>query len=243
MYSCVKHFEVNFIDVDAYDNLKLSSLLSYLEDVACISAEELGFGYEALKAKNFGFILSNWYVELKRPVKLGEKLTINTWPLKPRFFVFLRDFEIYCGSEKIGVATSRWCMFKLDDYSLVPASAYFNEGDFDGYNTNRSVEFSDWKIRNVPEGERIYTKTVRNSDYDHYFHVHNTRYADFLLDAFDVAEFKNKSIVSAQINYLKQCKQNDKIEFTKSEADDCYIVEGFVGDENRVQMRVRFNAI
>ncbi len=243
MYKFVKHFNIRFIDVDAYDNLKLSSLLSFLEEAACASADELGFGYEALKAKGLGFILSNWYVRLSRPIKYGESVTVNTWPLKPRFFIFPRDFEIFVGDEKIGAASSRWCLFNLNNYSVVSSSEYFKDGDFDNYNTERSVDFSDWKIRSALDGKLIYSKIIRNSDYDHYFHVHNTRYADFLMDAFSVDEFAQKSIESVQINYLRQCKENDVIDFIRSEKDGYFIVEGVCDRETRIQMRLKFNEI
>ena len=45
MYKNIKKYELRYTDVDAYDNLKLSSLLSFLEESACLSADELGFGY------------------------------------------------------------------------------------------------------------------------------------------------------------------------------------------------------
>ena len=46
MYRHIKSYELRYTDVDAFDNLKLSSLLSFLEESACLSADELGFGYD-----------------------------------------------------------------------------------------------------------------------------------------------------------------------------------------------------
>ena len=52
MYRHIKSFELRYTDVDAYDNLKLSSLLSFLEESACLSADELGFGYADVAPKH-----------------------------------------------------------------------------------------------------------------------------------------------------------------------------------------------
>ena len=63
------------------------------------------------------------------------------------------------------------------------------------------------------------------------------------MDAFSVDEFAQKSIESVQINYLRQCKENDVIDFIRSEKDGYFIVEGVCDRETRIQMRLKFNEI
>lgn len=243
MYRCVKDFEIRFTDVDAYDNLKLSSLLCFLEEISCVSADDLGLGYNDLKPKNIGFILSNWYIELNRAIRLGEKVTLRTWPIKPKYLIFLRDFEIYCGEEKVGAATSRWCMVDLNSFSVLPVSAGCKDNDFDRYDTQRSVSFANWKIPAIEDGEYRYSMVALYSDYDHYFHVNNTKYADFLMDAFTVEELDGKLPHTVQITYVKQCKQGDRLDFTRKADGEYFLVEGAVGGETRVRMRIKFNGV
>ena len=100
MYRHIKSYELRYTDVDAFDNLKLSSLLSFLEESACLSADELGFGYDDIAPSNLGFVVVNWYIELNRAVKLGEILTVHTWPIKPKMLIFLRDFELFLRRRK-----------------------------------------------------------------------------------------------------------------------------------------------
>lgn len=241
MYRHIKSYELRYTDVDAFDNLKLSSLLSFLEESACLSADELGFGYEEVSSKNLGFIIVNLYIKLERNIKLGEIVTIQTWPLKPRLLIFLRESEIYVGDEKVGVATARWFMVNTKTFQPSPASAFFEDGAFDNYNTQRSVEFSNWKIPALTDGKKVYSKLITYSDYDHYFHANNTKYADFLLDAFSVEELKERDICSVQITYAKQCKEGETIDIFRFDDGMCSIIEGRVGNELRVQMRVEFD--
>ncbi len=243
MYRHKKVYELRYTDVDAFDNLKPSSLLSFLQESACLSADELGFGYADIAPKNMGFIIVNWYIDFFRPVKLGDKLEVHTWPLRPKFLIFLRDFELFVNGEKVGVATARWCMVDTENYSVLPANAYFKEEDFVNYNTERSIDFKAWKIPAIEDGEKVYTKKVTYSDYDHYFHVNNTKYADFLIDAFSVEEFKNKYIKNLQVTYVKQCKMGEKIEFFRCEKDGAYYIEGKVDEEVRVQFKVAFDEV
>lgn len=242
MYRNICEYGIKYTDVDAYDNLKPSALLSFLEESACRSADELGFGYDVISPRGLGFIIVNNYIELYRPIKLGEKLSVHTWPLKPRHMIFLRDYELFSGSEKVGVSTTRWCMIDTRSFTMTPASSFFPEGFFDGYNTERSVDFKNWKLPSA-SGDAVYTKLITYSDYDHYFHVNNAKYADFLLDVFSAEDFKDKYISKLQVTYSKQCKMGERLDMYKSPDGDGLLVEGRVGDEPRVLFRVEFNGI
>lgn len=243
MYRHIKQYEIRYTDADAHDRLKLSSLLSFLEESACLSADELGFGYEVIMPKNMGFIIVNSYIQLFKPICLGDVVEVHTWPLRPKHLIFLRDYEIYCNGEKVGVATTRWCMIDTKKYTMLPVSVFFKEDDFVNYNTERSVEFTSWKIPAVENAQLCYSKRVTYSDYDHYFHVNNTKYADFLTDSFAVEEFKNKFIGKAQITYVKQCKIGELIDLYRQSNENVNLVEGRVGDELRVQFRIELDEV
>lgn len=239
MYRHCKTYEIRYTDVDFCDRLKLSSLLSLMEESACLSAQELGFGYDVLKPKNYGFILVNWYIELKRTIFFGDELTIVTWPIKPNRLAVFRDFEFYIGDEKVGVATSRWCLVDLASFSMLPASSVFS-GDMT-FNDCRSTDFNSWRMPEISDGQKTYSKTVSYSDYDHYNHVNNTKYGDILLDAFTVDELKDAEIRTVQIKYVRQCKFGEVLDVVRSRCEDgAWAIEGRVGNELRIQMKVKF---
>lgn len=240
MYCHSKQYEIRYTDVDFSDNLKLSSLLSLMEESACLSADELGFGYSVLQAKKLGFVIVNWYIDIYRPIKLGDVLTVHTWPIKPKKLIVLRDFELFIGDEKVGVATSRWCLVDLKNFSLLPSSVAFSPEL--KYNDFRSVDVTNIKIP-IIDGEDIsYSKVVSYSDYDHNDHVNNTKYADFLLDAFTVEELTDKSVSSVRITYVKQSKYGETIDIYKRRQEDgSWIIEGRVCGELRVQASIKFH--
>ncbi|MGN0806131.1 MAG: acyl-[acyl-carrier-protein] thioesterase [Candidatus Coproplasma sp.] len=236
MYCNVKKYSLRYTDVDFQDNLKLSGLLSLMEESACASADELGFGYSVLQPKNIGFVILNWHVELYGEIKLGDELTVHTWPVKPKRLTVFRDFELCVGGEKVGVATSRWCVIDLKTFKILDPSCAFSEKTT--YNENRSVEVSNWKIPAVTTSECVYSKKVVCSDYDHYNHVNNTKYADFLLDVFSPEEFKGRHISTVDISYQTQCKYGEVLDFYKEDRDDRTLIEGRVNGVTRVQMSV-----
>lgn len=239
MYCNKKIYEIKYTDVDFDRKLRLSSLLSNLEQSSAISAEELGFGYSEITPRGLAFILANYYIEFIRPIKLGETLTVHTWPLAPTKLICLRDFELFCGEEKVGVATSRWCLMDVDKYKLVPTSMLFADKNV-VYNENRSVDFSAWRIPSFDDMDYCYDKVVRYSDYDYYNHVNNTKYADFVLDAFTTDFLRGKFLSQVQISYVKQCKEGEILAFFKKCDGDYYFVEGRVDGEVRIQMKLKF---
>lgn len=237
MYRNIKKYELKYTDVDAYDNLKPSSLLSFMEESACASADELGFGYNAISPLCLGFIIANLRTEFTRPIKLGETLEVHTWPLKPKHLIFLRDYEFYCNGQKVGAGATRWCMIDTKTFSMKPVSAFFKEGDFDNYNTERSLDFSGWTLPAF-DGELVCSEKAGFSLYDHYFHVNNTKYAEFLLDAFSPEELNGKYIKNLQISFLKQCKWGETIEIYRKEDGNVNLIEGRVDGEPRVRYMV-----
>ena len=242
MYRNIRDYDIRYTDVDFKDELKLSSLMSVLEESACLSADELGFGYDDIAPRGIGFILANWYIEIYRPIKLKEKLTVHTWPIKPKNTIFLREFDVYSGDEKVCVVTTRWCMVDLKTFAILPTSAFF-EGDTREYNDFRAIDYNSWRIAPLKVGEKKYEKIVSASDYDHYFHVNNTKYADLCLDTFSVDELGTRSVKNVLITYVKQCKYGEKLEFFRADDGDVSLIEGRVGDEARVRIKVEFRRI
>ncbi len=238
MYLHSNDYRFRYTDADFQDIIRPASLLSVMQESACLSADELGFGYKDLKPKNIGFILSNWYVELFRAVGYDEVLTVHTWPIKPKHLIVFRDFELFIGKEKVGVGTSRWCLVDLANFTMLPSSAVFGAVDIE-YNDFRSTDFNTWKISHAADGERTYSKFVSYSDYDHYNHVNNTKYADLLMDAFSPDELKGRWVSKFRISYIKQCKHGEKIDFYRLRLEDgSWVVEGRCGEDLRVQFHV-----
>lgn len=239
MYDNVREYNLRYLDVDFKDELRLSALLSILEESACVSADELGFGYSVINPLHIGFVLANWYVECYRTVKLGEKLTVHTWPMKPKRTSMLREFEVFSGDEKVASVTTRWAMVDLRTFALLPTSAFFHEGERE-YNEKRALDFNSWHLAAVEGGDKRYEKLITASDYDHYLHCNNTKYADICFDAFSVEELSQRSVAQVQINYLKQCKEGELLEIFRCDEGDVSLLEGRVNGEPRVRIKVTF---
>lgn len=241
-YEHKRDFQIKYCETDFKDELKLSSVLAYFEEVAGSSADELGFGRRFLKPKNYAFIVFNVCVEFCERIKQGDFVKVCTWPNPPSYAVFGREYEIRTEDESKTLcrASSRWCLFDLKNEKILSSKAL--EQDYSAYNTSRALNWERWKIPqfSLSEGELRFSIKIANSEYDHNFHVNNTRYADYALNCFSVAELSKTRLKRFQISYRKQCKEGNELRFYRKMAETGkYLVIG-VNQESETVVSAEF---
>ena len=245
LYVHEKEFLIKYCDVDFKDELKVSAALAYLEEVACSSADELGFGYAFVKPRGYAFMVSNICCRFLKPVCLGEMARVRTWPTPPSHVIFGREYQILSQEgEALINASSRWCLVDMNTGKLLPSKAIDNQ-DYETYNKNKILEDVKWRIPSfkAEEGELKFSMTVANSEYDHNMHVNNTRYADYCFNCFSLAELAQKSLKEFCISYVKQCKEGETLRFYRKDMGNGeYLTQGYNGaGETVVQARVVFD--
>ncbi len=229
VYEHIQQFKIKFCDVDFKDELKVSTALALMEEVACDSADELGFGYAYVRPKGYAFMVTNIYMEFLHPVALGKTVRIKTWPTVPSRVIFGREyqFEDEVG-ETLVKATSRWCLVDVASGKLLQSKVIDNQ-NYETYNTKKLFDSVIWKLPtfSVDEGLLCFSMTVANSEYDHNMHVNNTRYAEYCLNCFSVAELSRMKITRFAISYVKQCREGDALRFYKKrEEEGVYLIQG-----------------
>ncbi len=228
-YRHTREFQIKYREADFKDELKVSGALGYMEEVASSSADEIGLGYQDIQPKGYAFIISNTYCEILRPMHEGEKLFVQTWPSIPSFVVFERQYRFLDENHQPTLnAVSRWCLMDVKTGKVLPSKVIDNQ-DYSTYNTEKTVEGIQWKIPTFStEGkEPKFTITIANSEYDHNMHVNNTRYADYCMNVFSVAELQGKSVSKFSISYAKQCREGETLRFFREETElGEYLVQG-----------------
>ena len=243
-YEYVQEFKIKYCDVDFKDEMKPSIGLALMEEVACLSAEELGFGYEYLKPRGYGFMVTNLHLEFLRPIALGATVRVKTWPTPPTHVIFGREYQFEdTAGECLLRASSRWCLMDMKAGKLAQSKIIDNQ-DYSTYNTKKLFENVAWKIPAYPitEGELRFSMSVANSEYDHNMHVNNTRYADYCFNCFSVAELAQYALKSLSISYVRQCREGEFLRFYRKETEKgVFLVQGVnEKEEIVVQSRIIF---
>lgn len=225
---------------DFKDELKPSSLLDLAQEAATASADELGFGYADLKPEGYGFIIVNSYCEFRRPVMLGERITMQTWPLPPRRVFFERHYRALVGDEEVAAVASRWCLVDLQSFSLLLPEVMGEAHTRCPYRAEKVVQPPAWKIPHVKDGKEIYRMRVGVSHCDHYLHANNAKYADFFFDCFTMDELRARKIRAFQITYGKQAKPGCELVLVREDTEDGAVCEVRCDGETLTQFRVWF---
>ena len=233
-----KTYELRYSDFDFKDELSLTSLLALVQESACLSANELGFGYDDLRPHNYGFLVVNTYCKFRRPVRLGETITVETWPLPPRHVIFERHYRVLSGEGEVAALASRWCLVDMSNFALLLPDKLADVHARCPYRDEKTVEVPSWKIPKIAEGREVYRMRVGVSDCDHYMHANNTRYLDFFTDCFTMEEWGKRTISSFQISYAKQAKEGKEIVLLRQDFDGYSICEARSEGELLTQFRV-----
>lgn len=235
-------YRLRYSDFDFKDELSLRALLELVQESACMSADELGFGYDDLRPKRLGFLVVNTVGEIHRPIRLGEDVTIETWPLPPRLGVFERHYRVLDGQERPAASlASRWFLVDMDNFAVQFPEKLGEAHAECPYRAERTVQSPVWKIPKLGDtGREVYSLTVTQGHCDHYLHANNARYAEYFMDCFTMEELSSRAVEKFRITYVKQAKEGRQISFFRRDDGNVSILEAHSDGELLTQFSVEF---
>lgn len=206
-----KKYTVQVSETDFRQELKLSSLFVYLQDMATEHANLLGVGRDVLQPK-YGviWVLTRARVDIVRYPRYKEEISIETWPEQPDKIEFNRNFLIYDrGKNVIGRAVTQWVVIDFKTRRLRRSSIV--EEKFPETERERAIDCTFDKIK--PTGQLIlnYEKTVGYSDIDINEHLNNAKYIDYIMDCFSLEDHKKHFVKSIDVNYMHESLPGEKI--------------------------------
>lgn len=110
-----KDYEIYYFQIDQNREVTPVSILHFLEDIATSHSEAVGLGIDHLLSQRTGWVLNRWHLRMDRYPKLGEEISIETWPSKFERFYATREFGIEDSQgNPLGQASSLWIYLSLD---------------------------------------------------------------------------------------------------------------------------------
>lgn len=102
---------VRYSEADSKTRLSYHALLNYLQDTSTMHSDELGQTGESLFEQDMAWVLSFWQVCIEDLPKLGQKLTVSTWPYSTTGLFGQRNFCVDNeDGERIVKANSIWVL-------------------------------------------------------------------------------------------------------------------------------------
>ncbi|MBR4080712.1 MAG: hypothetical protein IKK21_02850, partial [Clostridia bacterium] len=185
----LKKYQEDFIirtcNCDMTGHWRPSAILETMQEVAGMHSELLGLGRGALIRQNIVWILTRVEVEMDRYPAIGERITVETFPMPtrrwffPRYFIF-RDEN----GQEIGRAGTLWALLDVTTRKMAAP-----EAANDRIPDNRDLTAP----LGLPATVREVGGTLESSsflpmftDLDVNQHVNNTRYMDWCCNALGI---------------------------------------------------------
>jgi medium-chain acyl-[acyl-carrier-protein] hydrolase len=212
-----------------------SSIINYFQDCSTFQSEDMNRGLAYLSASHKVWMLNSWQLQLLQPVRLGDEITVGTWPYDFKSFYGYRNFIMKNPQEEpMAVANSIWVY--MDTLTHKPARI---PEDLNGYTIEPSypMEHADRKIEIncfcVPQSPLYVTK----SNIDSYNHVNNGQYIkmaeQYLPDHFMIqsmrVEYRMQAVLDDCIIPKVAREENRYLVILASQDDKPYSVVEFEG--------------
>jgi acyl-ACP thioesterase len=203
-------FELPASDIDAANRVKPSALFRYMQDGASSNAAQLGCGYAQMEPLGIFWVLSWARLVCDRSPAHGDTITVETWPKGVHKLYSLRDFFFEDAEGRhFARATTAWVILNRDSRRIMTREAL----------PARFTDFPDRvALPDLPDKlplDGVWTpvaeRSILYSDIDVNGHVNNTRYVDFLCDAFPLERHLRQRIAAFTIRYHAETKQDETL--------------------------------
>ena len=197
-----KDYDVKYYEKNVNGNLKESSLLNFLQDIATLSAESLGFGPSFVFENNYAWVVLKYHIEIYEELKNLSSIKLKTLPRGVSKLYAFRDFEIYNSDEKcIGKAISTWALIDMETRRLLPMQKVL---DFMMPFEKKDTDLAYEKIEHCESYEYKKTFDICFDDIDVNKHANNSNYVVWALASLPDDFRKHHYPVIIDINYRKE---------------------------------------
>ena len=216
-YTCKHQFHIINSDADCFGRLKLSMLLSYCQEVAGKHCIELGTDYESMTAKNMFWAIIRQKVQITRLPKIGETITLETWPMPTARTYYPRATVGYDAEGKeLFKVLGLWVIMNLTSRAMIlpKKSGVIVEGVIRGDELTIPGGLTP-KDLDAQECRR-----VRFGDLDQNGHMNNTRYLEWMDDLLTADFHKENEPKEISICYHAEAREGQTLHLNWQLSDE-----------------------
>ncbi len=202
---------VSTYECDFQQRWKPAAFFQRLTEAAGVHAARLGFGYDAMLAQNLYWVHSRMKLKFYRFPGPGDAVTIRTWPktIQQKLF-YIRDFEVLdSAGEPLAAATSAWLVMDAGARRLIPPQSL--DLQLPTVSARAGLDEPLERIGMTPGGEERLVAQPGYSAIDLLGHVNNSRYVEWICDAFPLEDYRDYRLDWIQVNYDREVRAGDRV--------------------------------
>jgi acyl-ACP thioesterase len=204
-----QEWTVTFLQCYPGGSMKHTDLCNVLQLTAALHAELGGISFTDMQVHDQAWVLSRMRVEITEMPKWRDVITVKTWIHSLANSRSIRCLEVYLGSKKIIGCETFWAVFNTSTRRPEALALPFDH--FTLY-PDRATEVPFGRI-DLPQGmPQVGQHTVVLSDLDIVNHANSVKYLEWCFDAVAQDIFSQQSVVSLDMNYLKEVGLQDTVD-------------------------------
>jgi acyl-ACP thioesterase len=214
---------------DAEGLLAYDRAFALFMDVAAAHSELLGNGVRSMLDRGLFWLTVRSRGRFLRRPRIGEKVTLATWPEQPGKVRVNRSYEIVQQGEVLVAAKTEWTVLDLRTQRVSLVGSLFQPQltyDLPSACPERFADVS----RDYSDAESRGSYRVRSTDIDLGGHMNNAAYLRALLGCFSAAEVKELDIRQIDMVFRAPCYEGDELELrrrpTEAGLDLAFLREG-----------------
>ena len=207
-----------------------SAIFEAMQEASGVHSHLLGCGRDALIRQGVIWVLSRVEVQMRKYPCVGERVTVETFPMcnKRWFFPRYFNFRNEQGGE-IGCAASLWVLLDISTRKMAPPDRIAN---LIPDNSSLSAPMGlPSAVTDVEGEERQFFRTPVYTDLDVNNHVNNTRYIDWLCDALGYDVLQDKCLKTICANYDAEVRPDQSVALKLRRHMDTFSRSGFHEDK------------
>lgn len=207
-----------------------SAILETMQETAGIHAELLGIGRRALLQKGVVFILSRIEVVMDHYPKIGDVVTVETFPMPVRRWFFPRYFIFKnAQGEEIGRAGTLWALLDVETRKMArPDGVASLMPDNSDLLAPLGLPATVAEVSGTLETA---TQTPVYTDLDINRHVNNTKYMDWCCNALGIHTMEHRCLARFDLNYNLEVVPGQEIRTELRRLGDDFSYSGFSGEQ------------
>lgn len=201
-------FEVTANCVDRYSRLKTSQLLYYVQEVAGEHVALISMDADELAGKGMFWAVIRQKLQIQRLPRLGETVTLETWPMPATRVAYPRSVIAYDGAgQELFRSISVWVLMDAQTRAMIlpGKSGLIVPGTVRGNELAVPGSLSPQILSQHRQ------RTVCFTDLDRNGHMNNTRYLDWIDDLLPSAFHESHVPAEITVVYLSEAREGQDL--------------------------------
>ncbi len=207
----MEEFQVRAYETDPGGELRLVSLINYMEEAAWRNSHALGYSVNHLLERGVSWVMQRMKLDVMRWPHHNDTVYVDTWPSGLDRLLTYRDFKLYGASkELIATAKTNWIVLDMASRKMIRIPEFIKEARFSIEKDNLPLMTN--KIVRQDALDEIMKYQVMERDIDRNEHVNNAYYLQWCL-AGQSDEMRKSRLSSIDVTFKSESLLGDQLTF------------------------------